>query len=288
MRLTLEELFDGFEVAADIKKISLVFAGSAGGWLCFMLFVWLGGLMKNDIALALFSLVGYAINFVFCAIALSSSNRMVYKELTTGEKLTLKDGFEFTKKNIGSVVLSPVVILLVIALALAMEFLLFMFGRFELGAVIISLLTAPAIMLNTLLLACAVFGSILTLAIISVDESGIIVTAGKIYKIARQASIPFIMYMSLALILGIAATAIIAFIFILAATITVLLFGTASQIFINLSAMDIPSLSLPLQAATLISVISIYLLAGLVFSYPAVLLQSFATSVYLKIKELVK
>ena len=288
MRLTLEELFDGFEVAADIKKISLVFAGTVLGWFIFMLFVWLGGLAKNDIVLALFSFAGYAINYVFCVIALSSSNRMVYKELTTGEKLTVKDGLDFTKNNIGSVIFSPVVIFLTIAAILAAEFLLFMFGRIDFGAVIISLLTAPAVMLNALLLACAVFGSILTLAIISVDESGIIATARKIYKIARQASIPFIMYMSLALILGIAATAIIAIIFILAVTLSIMLFGAASQIFINLSAMDVPSLSLPLQAATVISVISIYLLAGLVFSYPTVLLQSFATSVYLKIKELVK
>ena len=288
MRLTLEEIFDGFEVAADIKKIALVFAGSLIGWVVFMLFMWVGGLMKNDIALVLFSVTGYVINYVFCVTALSSSNRMVYKELTTGEKLTVKDGIEFTKKNIGSIIFSPVVLFLIIAAILAVQFLLFMFGRFDFGAVIISLLTAPAVMLNALLLACAVFGSVLTLAIISVDESGIIATVTKIYKIARQASIPFIMYMSLALILGIAATAIIALIFILAVTTSILLFGAASQIFINLSAMDVPSLSVPMQVATFISVISIYILAGLVFSYPAVLLQSFATSIYLKIKELVK
>ena len=288
MRLTIEELFDGFEVAADIKKIALVFSGTILGWVIFMLFVWLGGLTKNDIVLGVFSVVGYAIYYLFCVTTMASSNRMVYKELTTGEKLTVKDGFEFTKKNIGSVIFSPLALFLVITLALAVEFLLFMFGRFDFGAVIISILTAPAVMLNALLFACAVFGSLLTLAIISVDESGIIATVARIYKIARQASIPFIMYMSLALLLGLAASAIIALIFVLAVSITVLLFGTASQIFINLSAMEVPSLSLPLQAATIISVLSIYLLAGLVFSYPAVLLQSFATSIYLKIKELVK
>ncbi len=288
MRLTIEELFDGFEVAADMKKILLVFAGTLLGWLCFMFFVWAGGFVKSDLAFGILSVVGYILNYGVCTFALGASNRMVYKELTTGESLSPAEGIAFARKNLGSILFSPAAIFIIVAAVLAVEFAVFMLGRFDLIAVVLSLLTAPAIMLNAVLLACAMFGSVLTLAVIAVDESGIAGTVAKIYTLVRKASIPLIMYMSLALLLGIAATMIIALIFVLATVISVMMFGGASQIFINLSAMEVPALSLPLQAATVIGFISIYVLAAMVFTYPVILLQSFATSIYLKIKEHIK
>ncbi|MCX5749494.1 MAG: hypothetical protein NTZ10_04555 [Candidatus Saganbacteria bacterium] len=288
MKIGSREVFDCLEVAFDLKKVLFVFLGAAAAFLGAMLLLWLGNIPKN-FALAVILQVIAAIYFYIVMIGVcGGTSIMVYKELTTGEKLSVKDAMSFSTKNLLALALSPVVWLAVSAVVLLAEYAVFMIGKFSAGQIILSLLTVPVILLNAFLLLFLLFGTLLLFEIIAVDGASALSAVGKLYALTKKAPLQILMCLVPVSIVGVLAGAFAFTIFLGSNIISLVIFGSASGLFAAMAAVEIPSFSPATQAAWAIFSFFVSILSGLIISYLFVFLKTSCVSIYMSVKERIK
>jgi hypothetical protein len=96
------------------------------------------------------------------------------------------------------------------------------------------------------------------------------------------------MCLTIALVFGLPVIAIIFALFIIALISTLAMFGSASGLFTELVAVEVPSLSSSMQIASLIFSVSALAILGFIFSYVGVYFKTVVVTIYLKLKEQLK
>ncbi|MFA5103728.1 MAG: hypothetical protein WC527_00900 [Candidatus Margulisiibacteriota bacterium] len=288
MKYGVSEVFDCLDVAFDRKKILLQLAGIAISVGAVFLSSWIGGQIKNDLTANIINILGMVAVFLIMATIFAAISRMAYKELTVGEKLSQKEALAFSKKNLVSIIFSPVIIVAAGGAVLLAEYLIFILGRFSAFQIIISIFSVPVLLINAVIALTFALAVFFIYPIIAVDESGPIKTSRKILSAAVSAPVKVLCGSALTALLGIPVILSLASILFLANISTISMFGTASGIFEAMKATEIPSIPVTTYVAWSIFLVSLSALSGAVLSFALVFTKTAAVSIYLSIKSSLK
>jgi|GEM_PF-1974327 len=288
MKIGSNEVFDCIEVAFDIRKAVFVLLGAAAAFAGALLLLWLGSASGNS-ALSLAAQLAAALYFYLIIVAVcGGTSIMAYKELTTGEKISVKDALDFSKKNFLSLVLSPVIWLAAPALVLLAEYVIFMTGKFAAGQIVLSLLTVPVMLLNAFILLFLLFGALLLFEIITVDGASPLASVNKLFALTRKASLQVLMYLIPVLIVGSFAAAAAFGVFLGANILSLALLGTASGLFAEMAAVEVPAFSPAAQMSWSIFSFFVSVISGLILAGLFVFLKASNIAIYLSVKERIK
>jgi len=288
MKFGISDVFDCIEISFDRKKIVFQLIGTAIAVGAAFLGVWLGSLSSNGIIASAAQLIGFVVAFLSMIVTLTAVSRMSYKELTVGEKLSAKEALAFCKKNISSIIITPLLVVLAAVLLLAAEYLVFLLGRFAIGQIFISLFSGPVLLINALIVLLLTMGIFVMYPIIAVDESGPVKTLRKMFAVITSAPMQVLMSSSLATIIIVPVIASLAGLLSVANITTITLFGAASGIFAEMAATEIPSIATPTYIAWGIFVFSLVALSGAILSFSLVYVKTTAVSIYMNIKGRIK
>lgn len=287
MKFGIDAILDSFETSFDLKKLVYQLAGFIIALIGFVLFSWLGSLPKNDPGMIIGTLLG--VIFLYSVLMLTSGAvcRMIYQESSAGKKITAREAMDFARSKAAPLILSPVVLILLLIVLGIVEYLIAKIGGFPVGDIILSLLTAPLILINLIALLALFYGMFLTAAIVAAEESGVMDTVGKIYTAVRQAPLHLITYTALAwlicwvVLLGVIGT------FVGSVIVTAVVFAPVALKALEAmsTTLDIP---LTIKIAGVLAGLSVGVMAALVLSYPMVVFQGISTTIYLAIKERLK
>ncbi len=285
MRIGFNEAFDALEVSADLKKIAFFFAAgllALGGG---RLLLWLGSITANPALSFVLNAAAALYLYTIWVIATAGISLMSYKELTSGEKISILATLTFCKKKAKDLMLSPLALAAVIALAAGVEYLLFWLGRFGILQIIFSIISAPVILFNVFCLFAVICALFLIIPIVVVDDCGPISATKKILSAAKSSWIQILMFIVPLVLVGLVVIASAAGLLSFAAALTLALFGSASGIFAELSKMDAAAISMQTQIAWQIYSFFAIVLGGAVFAFMAVFIKTAAVTLYLGIKE---
>mgnify|MGYP001001388634 CR=1 len=288
MKFGISEVFDCLEVAFDRKKILFQLIGTALAAGSVFLFSWIGILTGNYVGSNIFNIIGLIMAFVLTAFTFTGVSRMAYKELTVGEKISVKDALEFSKKNTLSVILSPIMIAAAGGIVILAEYLVFLLGRFSIFQVIISIFSIPVLLINAVIILTLATGLFLVYPIIAVDGSGPFKTSKNILSAVISAPVKVLSGAALAALIGIPVISVLGGILFLANISTISMFGTASGIFEAMRATEIPFVPTTTYVAWSIFLVSLSVLSGAVLSFALVYAKTAAVSIYLSIKNYLK
>ena len=288
MKFGINEVFDSLEVAFDGKKVSIAFVGILLTILVSLVSAWVGTMASNAIVYVVLQIVSFLILLAIIACADGAVGYMAYKDLTMGEKLSIKDGLAFSKNNIKTLLLTPITIGIVFIVLFFVEYLILLLAKIPALQIVLSIFTIPVVLFNAILILAAVISVLMMFAIIAVDASGPVSNAKKIYSLVKNA--PLQTFASIILSVIIAAPVLIGILLLLfgADVISVALFGSASGIFADMAAMDIPVLAGSAQISWAIFAVFASLLSLYAFSYVLTVIHTCAVNVYLSLKEKIK
>ena len=285
MRFSVNEVFDSLEIAFDIKKVAFVYIGALIAVFGAALILWLGNITGNLIVSIIFQLIAVIFFYIVFVVVSGGISITNYKELTSGEKLSIKQALSYCKENIVSLFASPLLLIISIAAVAGIEYIIFLLGRHSIGQIVLSIFSAPILILNIALILMLIFGLLMIFEIIAVDASSPVGTIKKIHTIIRKAPLQVIMYFAPVMVIGMLVVVSIVGIFFGALLLTLTLVGSASGIFAEMAAADVASFSLHTQIAWTIFSIFASILGGLILSFPFVFIKACALSIYLAIKE---
>lgn len=288
MRFGINEVFDCLDVAFDRKKIVLQLAGMAIAAGIVFLSSWLGGLAGNGLITSIVNIAGLIGAILVMAVVFAAISRMSYKELTVGEKLPAKEALAFSRKNLASIILSPVIVIAAGGAVLLAEYLVFLLGRSSLLQIVISVLSAPILLINAVIVLAFVLAAFFIYPVIAVDESGPVKTSRKVLSAAVSAPAKVLSGAALTVLLGLPVILSFSGILFLANISTISMFGTASGIFEAMKATEIPTIPQTTFIAWSIFLVSLSALAGAVLSFALVYIKTSAVSIYLSIKSSLK
>jgi len=288
MKFGISDVFDCIEISFDRKKIVFQLIGTAIAAGAAFLGVWLGSMSSNAVIASAAQLIGFVVAFLSIIVTLTAVSRMSYKELTTGEKLSAKQALEFCKKNISSIIITPLLVVLAAALVILAEYLVFLLGRFAVGQIFISIFSGPVLLINALIALLLTMGIFVMYPIIAVDESGPVKTLRKMFAVITSAPMQVLMSSSLATIIIVPVIASLAGLLSVANITTITLFGAASGIFAEMAATEIPAIATPTYIAWGIFVFSLVALSGAILSFSLVYVKTTAVSIYMNIKGRIK
>ncbi len=287
MKFGLNEIFDALEIAFSVKKAALVLVGLIVALLGSALFFWLGTLSSGLLAW-LANAAGTVLLYVLVMWLHGAVSVMAYKELTSGEKIEPVQAVSLAKSNLKSLLLTPLMAVLAAALVLGIEYLVFMLGRFYAGQLAISLISGILIFVNAAVILGLIIGFFLITEMITVDASGPVASFKKLLDVAKKASLQAVMYFVPVLLIG-AGVVISGSMLLFSSTLVSLsLFGTASGIFADMAASEVPTFSVYTQASWAIFSVFTGLLSGLLLSFAIVFVKTSCISIYLSLKQRLK
>lgn len=285
MKIGIKDVFDCLEISFDLKKVAFTLGGLLVGMIGMFALLWIGGIPNNVPVFLICQLAGLLFALVCYVLVMGAVSIMGYKELTSGEKVSVWQALGTAKDNIWSFLLSPLAVALAVVLILAMEYVVFMLGRLAAGQIILSLLSIPFVLLNILLILALVIGYILVFAIVASEGSGVLSTVNRIYTAIKKAPLQIAMGVALVVVVG-TPVVLVGYGALLGGVVaTLAIFGAASGIFADMAASEIPSLSSSTQAAWSIFGFFVSLLAGMLGAFILVYIKTSAVSIYLNIKD---
>lgn len=288
MKFGVSEVFDCLDVAFDRKKIVLQLAGIALAAGAVFLASWVGGSTGNGLSANILNITGIIAAFLIMVVVFTGISRMAYKELTVGEKLSTIEALKFSKKNLISIISSPVIIAAAAGVVFLAEYLVFLLGRFSIFQIIISVFSVPVLLINAVIVLVLALAAFFIYPIIAVDESGALKTSRKILSAAVSAPVKILSGLALTALLGMPVILSLAGILFLANISTISMFGTASGIFEAMRATEIPFIPTTTYIAWSIFLVSLSALSGAVLSFALVYIKTAAVSIYLSIKSSLK
>lgn len=285
MKYCLSDVYDSLEIAFDIKKVLFQFIGILLALTGLFLLLWAGGLAGNPLVSMSAEILGIIFYYLVVVSVAGGITFISYKELTSGEKISIKDSLLFVKNNWFPITVSPLLLLIAASVVFLAEYVIFMLGRLAAGQIVLSILSAPIILLNAAVILFTVLGIFIMFSIIVSEGTGTIATLNKTYVTLKKAYLKLLMALAPTLIIG--SLVLIALFMSLAAGIVISLsiFGSSSGLFMELAAIEVPTLSTSMQAAWMIFAGFAALLISLLGSYKLVFLKTAAVSIYLKVKE---
>lgn len=288
MKYGINEVMDCLEVAFDRKKILFQLAGIALSAAAVVLFSWLGGLAAPGLAANALNLTGAFVAAAIMAVFLTGISRMSYKELTVGEKISPKEALEFSKSNILSLLLTPVALAASAGAVFLLQYAIFLLGRFSLVQVVISVFSAPVLVLNAVMILFLGAASLFIYPVIAVDESGPFKSSRKVLTAVFYAPAKLLAGVTLSALMGIPVILSLAGLLFTANILTISMFGSASGIFEAMKHTEIPFIPATTYAAWSVFLVSLSVLSGAVLSYALVYTKTAAVSIYLSMKNSLK
>jgi len=285
MNFGIDSIMDTFEIGFDSKKIFFQLSGVIIALLGFFVFSWLGSGIKN--LEILFNILGGIWLYMVLVLTHGGTCRMFYVELSSREKPSLPQTIKFVKDRALSLIGSPLLLLLSMALILVAEFAsVWLLGKIPaLGEILNALLCLPLFALNALIALLLLFGTALAMAIIAVDEFKAADTVKRIFEVVKKSPIYLILYYSFAtlflllVILGVLIT------YFISLSLTSGIFWPITS---ALASGTFLATSLSSKIAVILLFVVLAFISALVFSYILVAIQGINTAIYLSIKERIK
>jgi len=199
----LTTIFKAIDVAADLRKLALAFAGVLAIIISGVLFGFLTSLVGSGGVIVYVIVLGLALILLWTLFALFSGalTYMCWQELIHDQQTRVKDALNFSGRNILSFILSPLALLFLGIVVFAAELALLQLGRIpQVGEIIIALLYMPLVLVNILLIVGVAAGSWLVFPIIAESSAGVLQTIQKVITIVRRSPIRMFVIFSLALL----------------------------------------------------------------------------------------
>ena len=186
-----------FQHALAWKPLSLVALGVLGIIVIVMLMTLVSGLVvASTIRAGSFQSAGTATVFLSIAtiatvyttamVFLAATTKMCYERVITGNKLGRRDSLRFALGNLGSVLLTPILLGLIVSAVVIGEMILFAAGRIDfIGPIVTGALFAPLIVINAALFLLLNYGVWLMLISVAAGTVGVADTFGTTWRLMR-------------------------------------------------------------------------------------------------------
>ena len=283
-KINISDVVDCLEISFDIRKILLEAIGLILSILILLAFFFIGNIANNGFISFVSYLIGFILSIFSFGITSVAISKMAYSELSIGEKLNWKEAISFSFKNWTKILLSPIIVLLIVAIFYFVQKLFFLLGNIPALAVIISIFTVPIVILNALLILFLALSTTFIPAIISVDNLSPIKIITRIYEILKTSTIKTYSYIALLSLIGGQVLLSGAIILYLATFIPFLIFSSSTGIFSAIYATELETFPVSISFAWVIFVLSILIILLAFISYSIVFLKTSLVNFYHSIK----
>ncbi|MFH1429542.1 MAG: hypothetical protein ABIH39_07350 [Candidatus Margulisiibacteriota bacterium] len=149
-------------------------------------------------------LIGITLISIVILLTATGVSRMIKADLLNESPISSREAMEFLKQNALSIIATPFLLILFIALVLGVEALLSLIGFIPvLGPLVLAIFTIPAVIVNVVLAIIFIVGSKLISPIIAIEETGIIDTLNLAYRTCKDEPLKVAFYTGMLTIVGV-------------------------------------------------------------------------------------
>lgn len=284
MKVTLNEILDCMEVSFDIKKVGIVFLSLITITLVGMVIQYFKSIFGYNLITYLLLLSFVILLLTLVSLVSITICKLLYQELTIGERISLKSALIFAKDKLIRALSGLILFLIVGAIIYFIHKVIFLFGSILPLQLVLSLFTAPLILIDSVLLIFALVILAQFFPAISIDEMNIVTTFLRLFKIAKKLAVRMLASLSISVILGVMMIAPVFLAVVVSNLFILVLFIEGGSIFEALSATELPTLAIPTYYALKIFVVSSALVFIGFLSILMVFLKAICVNFYIKIK----
>lgn len=145
-----------------------------------------GSFQSAGTATVFLSIATIAAAYTTAMVFLAATTKMCYERVIAGKQLGRRDSVRFALGNLGSVLLTPILLGLIVAAVVFGEMIVFSTGRIDfVGPIVIGALFAPLIVVNVALYLLLNYGVWLMLISVAAGTAGVSDTFGTTWRLMR-------------------------------------------------------------------------------------------------------
>jgi len=206
----LDTISKALHVSLDRRKVGF----ATGGLLVTVLvagpFIYIVDRAESDFIGGLSGWAGSLLSWILLTFIVGTLAKMSYDELSGRPPLGWKTLFDYVRRHLKTLLLSPVALILGISLIQAAQVVLLFPGRIPyLGELWVAVVFLPLLLINLFLVLLTYLGMLLIPPVVAAEGLGVLATLRRVQQLVRRAPGQILVYLSIALIVSLLAALII-------------------------------------------------------------------------------
>ena len=198
------------DVSLDRRKVSFTIGGLFVMTLVAGLFFYIAAEVESGFLTVLFTLLAAVAAWVLSTLVCGAVAKMSYDDLSERPAQGWQTALSYARSHLVSLLFSPLLLWIGIALVFLGEFILLFLGRIPyLGELWAALLFLPLVVLNLFLILLSYLGAWLIPAVVAGEGGGVTDTLRRVQEVVQRAPARILAYLSIAMILGLLAAMVI-------------------------------------------------------------------------------